>query len=31
MALTVNTNTAAINALTNYQHTNRSLNNSFQN
>jgi len=30
MALTVNTNTAAINALTNYQHTNRSLNNSFQ-
>ena len=30
MALTVNTNTAAINALTNYQHTNRSLNSSFQ-
>jgi flagellin len=30
MALTVNTNTAAINALTNFQHTNRSLNNSFQ-
>ena len=30
MALTVNTNTAAINALTNYQHTNRQLNNSFQ-
>ena len=30
MALTVNTNTAAINALTNYQHTNRALNNSFQ-
>jgi len=30
MALTVNTNTAALNALTNYQSTNRSLNNSFQ-
>jgi len=30
MALTVNTNTAALNALTNYQNTNRSLNNSFQ-
>ena len=30
MALTVNTNTAALNALTNYQHTNRALNSSFQ-
>jgi len=30
MSLTVNTNTAALNALTNYQSTNRSLNNSFQ-
>ncbi len=30
MALTVNTNTAAINALTNYQHTNRALSSSFQ-
>jgi flagellin len=30
MALTVNTNTAAINALTNFQHTNRALSNSFQ-
>jgi flagellin len=30
MALTVNTNTAASNALTNFQHTNRSLNNAFQ-
>jgi flagellin len=30
MALTVNTNTAATNALTNYHHTNRSLNNAFQ-
>ena len=30
MALTVNTNTAAINALTHYQNTNRSLNGAFQ-
>ncbi len=30
MALTVNTNTAAINALTNFQHTNRALSSSFQ-